>query len=80
MSALLAQAPAPIEVPAIDYGALLPLLIILAAACIAVLTPLVVLILVLGFFPGPVLDVINPSVVSTMNEVGLPDPVGGLVK
>jgi hypothetical protein len=27
-----------------------------------------------------VLDVINPSVVSTMNEVGLPDPVGGLVK
>ena len=38
------------------------------------------LILVLGFFPGPVLDVITPSVVSTMNEVGLPDPVGGLVK
>ena len=47
---------------------------------IAVLTPLVALILVLGFFPGPVLNVITPSVVSTMNEVGLPDPVGGLVK
>jgi NADH-quinone oxidoreductase subunit M len=47
---------------------------------IAVLTPLVALILVLGFFPGPVLDVLNPSVASTMNEVGLPDPVGGLVK
>jgi NADH-quinone oxidoreductase subunit M len=47
---------------------------------IAALTPLVALILVLGFFPGPVLDVITPSVVSTMNEVGLPDPVGGLVK
>jgi len=45
---------------------------------IAVLTPLIVLILVLGFFPGPVLDVITPSVVATMNEVGLPDPVGGL--
>jgi NADH-quinone oxidoreductase subunit M len=45
---------------------------------IAVLTPLIVLILVLGFFPGPVLDVINPSVVATMNEVGLADPVGGL--
>ena len=29
---------------------------------ITVLTPLIVLILVLGFFPGPVLDVINPSV------------------
>jgi len=46
---------------------------------IAVLTPLILLILVLGFFPGPVLDVITPSVVATMNEVGLPDPVGGLV-
>ena len=47
---------------------------------IAVLTPLTVLIVVLGFFPGPVLDVITPSVVATMNEVGLPDPVGGLVR
>ncbi len=50
----------------------------LSAREIAVLTPLIVLILVLGFFPGPVLDVITPSVVATMNEVGLPDPVGGL--
>ncbi len=47
---------------------------------IAVLTPLIVLILVLGFFPGPVLDVITPSVVATMSEVGLPDPVGGLAR
>ncbi|MBW0089841.1 NADH-quinone oxidoreductase subunit M [Pseudonocardia sp. KRD-184] len=47
---------------------------------IAVLTPLIVLILVLGFFPGPVLDVITPSVIDTMNEVGLPDPVGGLAQ
>jgi NADH-quinone oxidoreductase subunit M len=45
---------------------------------IAVLTPLIVLIIALGFFPGPVLDVINPSVVATMNEVGLSDPVGGI--
>ncbi|HLU56408.1 MAG TPA: NADH-quinone oxidoreductase subunit M [Pseudonocardia sp.] len=45
---------------------------------IAVLTPLIVLIIVLGFFPGPVLDVINPSVVATLNEVGLADPVGGI--
>ncbi len=44
---------------------------------IALLTPLIVLILALGFFPGPVLDVITPSVVATMNEVGLADPVGG---
>ena len=47
---------------------------------IAVLAPLIVLILVLGFFPAPVLDVINPSVEATMNEVGLPDPVGGAVR
>lgn len=51
----------------------------LGAREIAVLTPLVVMILVLGFFPGAVLDVITPSVLATMNEVGLPDPVGGLV-
>ena len=37
MSSLFAQGPAPIEVPAIDYGALLPLLVILTAACLAVL-------------------------------------------
>jgi NADH-quinone oxidoreductase subunit M len=47
---------------------------------IAVLTPLIVLIIVLGFFPGPVLDVINPSVTATMHEVGLADPVGGLFR
>ncbi|GEL16347.1 NADH-quinone oxidoreductase subunit M [Pseudonocardia asaccharolytica] len=45
---------------------------------IAVLTPLIVLIVGLGFFPGPVLDVINPSVAATMSEVGLTDPVGGV--
>ncbi len=45
---------------------------------IAVLTPLIVMIIVLGFFPGPVLEVINPSVMATLNEVGLADPVGGL--
>ena len=45
---------------------------------IAVLTPLIFLIMVLGFVPGPVLDVITPSVVATMNEVGLADPVGGV--
>jgi NADH-quinone oxidoreductase subunit M len=45
---------------------------------IAVLTPLIFMIMVLGFVPGPVLDVITPSVVATMNEVGLADPVGGM--
>ncbi|MDT7569528.1 MAG: NADH-quinone oxidoreductase subunit [Pseudonocardiales bacterium] len=47
---------------------------------IGVLTPLVLLVLLLGFFPGPVLDVINPSVTATMHEVGLPDPVGGVAR
>ncbi len=45
---------------------------------ITVLVPLIVAILLLGFFPGPVLDVVNPSVAATMTEVGLTDPVGGL--
>jgi NADH-quinone oxidoreductase subunit M len=45
---------------------------------ITVLVPLIIAILVLGFFPGPVLDVVNPSVAATMTEVGLTDPVGGL--
>ncbi|MGQ0775876.1 MAG: NADH-quinone oxidoreductase subunit M [Pseudonocardiales bacterium] len=44
---------------------------------IAVLAPLVALILLLGFYPQPVLDVINPSVGSTLSEVGLTDPVSG---
>ncbi|MFN2494914.1 MAG: NuoM family protein, partial [Pseudonocardiaceae bacterium] len=42
---------------------------------IAVLAPMVALILLLGFFPQPVLDVINPSVEATLSEVGLTDPV-----
>jgi NADH-quinone oxidoreductase subunit M len=46
----------------------------------AVLTPLIALILLLGFFPGPVLAVIEPSVVATMNEVGLADPVEGMAR
>ena len=44
---------------------------------VCVLVPLIIAILVLGFFPGPVLDVVNPSVAATMTEVGLTDPVGG---
>jgi NADH-quinone oxidoreductase subunit M len=42
---------------------------------IVVLAPLVALILLLGFYPQPVLDVINPSVGATLTEVGLTDPV-----
>jgi NADH-quinone oxidoreductase subunit M len=42
---------------------------------LAVVTPLVVLILLLGIYPKPVLDVITPSVNATMSEVGLNDPI-----
>lgn len=47
---------------------------------IGVLAPLIIAIVVLGFYPAPVLDLINPSVTATMQEVGLPDPVpaGGM--
>jgi NADH-quinone oxidoreductase subunit M len=42
-----------------------------------VLAPLLVLIVGIGFYPKPLLDVITPSVNETMNSVGLSDPVGG---
>jgi NADH-quinone oxidoreductase subunit M len=47
---------------------------------VTVLVPLIVAIVVLGFLPGPVLDVVNPSVAATMTEVGLTDPVGGVAR
>jgi NADH-quinone oxidoreductase subunit M len=47
---------------------------------IGVLTPLVALVLLLGIFPGPVLEVITPSVTATLHEVGLADPVGGVTR
>jgi NADH-quinone oxidoreductase subunit M len=41
---------------------------------ISALAPLLLLIVVLGFFPQPLLDVINPAVKHTMSEVGTTDP------
>ena len=38
------------------------------------MAPLVLLILVLGVFPRPMLDAINPAVEATMNLVGVTDP------
>jgi NADH-quinone oxidoreductase subunit M len=37
--------------------------------------PLIALIIALGIYPKPVLDVINPAVTSTMSQVGAHDPV-----
>jgi NADH-quinone oxidoreductase subunit M len=41
---------------------------------IAVLAPLVVLVIGLGLYPKPVLDVVTPSVGATMSEVGITGP------
>ena len=42
---------------------------------LGVLAPLVVLVIGLGIYPEPMLDVITPSVEATMSEVGVTDPV-----
>ncbi len=39
-----------------------------------VVAPLVALLLVLGFYPKPVLDVINPAVTKTMQPTNVTDP------
>ena len=41
---------------------------------IGALAPLLVLIVVLGFFPKPLTDVINPAVQATLQSVGVKDP------
>ena len=38
------------------------------------LAPVLLVIVALGFFPRPVLDVINPAIERTMTEVGVTDP------
>jgi NADH-quinone oxidoreductase subunit M len=44
-----------------------------------VVTPLIALILVLGFYPKPVLNVINPAVKATLSDVGKSDPAPSAV-
>jgi NADH-quinone oxidoreductase subunit M len=39
-----------------------------------VVAPLILLIILLGFYPKPVTDVINPAVQATMQDVGTKDP------
>jgi NADH-quinone oxidoreductase subunit M len=41
---------------------------------VAALAPLAALLIVLGFFPQPLLDVINPAVADTLQDVGVADP------
>jgi NADH-quinone oxidoreductase subunit M len=46
----------------------------MSAREIAVVAPLIVLILFLGFYPKPVIDVINPAVKATLSQIGSHDP------
>jgi NADH-quinone oxidoreductase subunit M len=46
----------------------------LKAREVAALAPLIGLMLVLGFYPKPVTDVINPAVKATMHDIGAHDP------
>jgi NADH-quinone oxidoreductase subunit M len=39
-----------------------------------VVAPLVVLLIVFGFYPKPLLDVINPAIAATMHDIGATDP------
>jgi NADH-quinone oxidoreductase subunit M len=39
-----------------------------------VVAPLVLLLVLLGFYPKPVTDVINPAVQATLQNVGTTDP------
>ncbi|MGZ6792927.1 MAG: NADH-quinone oxidoreductase subunit M [Mycobacteriales bacterium] len=41
---------------------------------VAALAPLIALMLLLGFYPKPVTDIINPAVKATMQDVGAHDP------
>jgi NADH-quinone oxidoreductase subunit M len=46
----------------------------LKAREVGALAPLLVLIVVLGFYPQPVLDTLNPTVDSILEHVGVSDP------
>ncbi len=41
---------------------------------VAVVAPLIAVIIAVGFYPKPLLDVINPSIERTLQQVGTNDP------
>jgi NADH-quinone oxidoreductase subunit M len=41
---------------------------------VVALVPLLVLIVVLGFFPKPLTSMINPAVADTLQQIGAKDP------
>ena len=42
---------------------------------VAALAPLIALMLFFGFYPKPLIDIINPAVAATMHDVGATDPL-----
>jgi NADH-quinone oxidoreductase subunit M len=40
----------------------------------AAVGPLIVLVILLGIYPKPVIDVINPAVQATLSDIGARDP------
>ena len=46
----------------------------LSAREVVVVAPLIILILFLGFYPKPVIDVVNPAVKATLSQIGSNDP------
>ncbi len=46
----------------------------LSAREMVVVAPLIALILFLGFYPKPVIDVVNPAVRATLSQIGSTDP------
>jgi NADH-quinone oxidoreductase subunit M len=45
-----------------------------------VVTPLIALILLLGFYPKPVIDVVNPAVKATLTDIKASDPAPTVAK
>jgi NADH-quinone oxidoreductase subunit M len=43
-----------------------------------VVVPLIVLLLFFGFYPKPLLDVINPAVAATLHDINKTDPAPGI--
>jgi NADH-quinone oxidoreductase subunit M len=46
----------------------------MSAREVVVVAPLIVLLLVLGFYPKPITDVVNPAVKATFSQIGKSDP------
>jgi len=48
--------------------------LIVCSLCLLLPAPLIALLIFFGFYPKPLLDVINPAVTATMHDIGKTDP------